>query len=271
VGLAVQNAKLYSSLEKTTKELQIVNDKLKELDERKDEFLNIAAHELRAPMTAIKGYLSMIMEGDAGAIPPQVSEFLSEAATSNDRLIRLVNNMLNTARIEENRQVYTMAVVDLLQVVQTVFKEFQQDAMTKKLVYTANIVPGTEGKVYVDADRIHEVVGNFISNAIKYTDEGSVTVTLSNPNSGTIQFEVADTGPGIPADSQARLFEKFYRVETDNLKRAPGTGLGLYISKLLVEKFGGKLGFKSESGKGSSFWFELPIAKAVPDKPNIMV
>jgi len=250
VAVALENANLYRRLKKA-------NKKLKELDKRKDEFLSVAAHELRAPMTAIKGYLSMILEGDAGQVSQKIREFLDDAVSGNDRLIRLVNNMLNVSRIEEGRLTYEMGVVCLAKVADDVYDDFIAEAEEKGLSISLKSPSDIKDRVYVDKDRIHEVIGNLISNAVKYTDKGSVTVRLSNPTPQTIRLEVIDTGSGISEKDQGELFKKFSRAET-SAGKAIGSGLGLYISKLLVEKFGGKIGFDSQLGKGSTFWFELP-------------
>ena len=118
--------------------------------------------------------------------------------------------------------------------------------------------------VFVDKDRIYEVVGNLVSNGIKYTDTGTVTIKLSNPNPGWIRMEIKDTGIGIPENEQNKLFQKFERAES-SVGKTIGTGLGLYISKLLVEEFGGQIGLTSEFGKGSNFWFDLPIKRHAKD------
>ena len=235
-----------------------LNQKLKDIDAQKDEFISMAAHELRAPMTAIKGYVSMVLEGDTGDIPEKARGFLADANNINDRLIRLVNNMLNVSRIEEGRMVYQVEDENLSQVVRSVFSQFTPEAERKGLEYKLEIPTHLKDKVRVDPDRVQEIIGNLLSNAVKYTDSGSIKVRLSQRGSDFIRCEVIDTGPGISKDEQVKLFQKFHRVET-NVGKTTGTGLGLYICKLLVEKFGGKLGLSSEPEKGSKFWFDLPL------------
>jgi signal transduction histidine kinase len=239
--------------------LQELTGKLKELDKQKDEFISMAAHELRSPMTAIKGYISMILHGDTGDIPEKARGYLADANAINDRTIRLVNNMLNVSRIEEGRMVYQLEVENLSRVARAVFASFAPEAERKGLKYSLQIPPAVKDTVEVDPDRIHEVVGNLISNAIKYTEKGSVTVLLSQPKNDSVRLEVVDTGRGISKKEQEKLFRKFYRAETA-VGKTMGTGLGLYISKLLVERFNGKIDLISDPGAGSTFWFELPLA-----------
>ncbi len=248
-----------------------LTQRLQAADIRKNDFLNVVAHEMRAPMTAIKGYVSMILEGDTGEINEEAKEYLKEVFGTNDRLIRLVNNLLNVSRIEENRQVYNMVAVHLMEVININFHEHKLEADKKMLKFELDTSrPISSDTVYVDSDRIHEVVANLMSNAVKYTGAGSVVTKIYNPTPDRIRVEVTDSGIGIPLNQQDRIFQKYYRAQ-DTMQRTVGTGLGLYVSKLLVEKFGGTIGFISEQNKGSTFWFELPIAKEAAAKPNILV
>lgn len=240
--------------------LQELTKKLRELDEQKDEFISMAAHELRAPMTAIKGYLSMILDGDTGEISSKARGYLTDADAINDRLVRLVNNMLNVSRIEEGRMVYQLEVESLSNVSRTAYATFRPEVERKGLKFELDIPKDLKDKVEVDPDRIHEVLANILSNAVKFTDKGSISLKLSQPNPQTVRAEVKDTGPGISKEEKDKLFNKFYRAET-TVGKTTGTGLGLYICKLLVERFKGKLGVESEFGKGSTFWFELPLAQ----------
>jgi len=242
------------------RQLRDLTSRLKVIDKQKDEFISMAAHELRAPMTAVKGYISMILEGDTGDIPEKARGFLADANNINERLIRLVNNMLNVSRIEEGKMVYQIEDENLSHFVRSVYSQFIPEAERKGLDYKLEIPLHIKDKVRVDPDRIQEVIGNLISNAVKYTDSGSIKVRLVQRREGYVRFEVIDTGPGISKEEQAKLFQKFQRVET-NVGKTTGSGLGLYICKLLVEKFSGKIGVESEPGKGSKFWFELPLIK----------
>lgn len=250
-GVAIDRLMTYQSL-------QIANKKLIDLDKQKDEFLNMAAHELRAPMTAIKGYISMIIEGDAGEIPEKARKYLADANAVTDRLVRLVNNMLNVSRIEEGRLIYQIEKENLSVPVQSVFNQFRPEAERKELDYVLDIPRDIKDRVEIDPDRIQEVIGNLVSNAIKYTEKGFVRLSLTQKDNSTVRFEVSDSGPGISEEELKKLFGKFYRAES-SVGKTTGTGLGLYISKLLLEKFGGKIGVNSELGKGSIFWFELPV------------
>jgi len=243
---------------KQREKLEELTTKLKEMDKQKDEFISVAAHELRSPLTAIKGYISMVIEGDGGVIGEKARSYLSDASSVNDRLVRLVNNMLNVSRIEEGRIVYQIEDVDLIKAVQEIYFSFKFEAERKGLKFIIDVPHGVIDKVRLDPDRIREVIGNYVSNAIKFTDDGSVSIRITNPNSKTIKVEVIDTGPGITKEEQVKLFQKFYRASSTEGKTI-GTGLGLYISKLLVETFGGKVGLDSEFEKGSNFWFEIPL------------
>lgn len=243
------------------KKLEELTQKLRDLDQQKNEFISMAAHELRAPMTAIKGYISMILEGDTGDIPEKARGFLADATSINDRMVRLVNNMLNVSRIEEGRMSFQFDNDELSRVIRTVYSQFLPEAQRKNLEYKLDIPNNIKDKVYADVDKLHEIAGNLISNAIKYTEKGSVQVRLVQPDPQVIRFEVVDTGPGISPEEQVKLFQKFYRVES-NVGKTTGTGLGLYISRLMIEKFKGKIGLNSEPGVGSTFWFELPIVSS---------
>ncbi len=249
-------------IEEAKNKLQDLNNKLKEVDRQKDEFVSMAAHELRSPLTAIKGYISMIVEGDTGDIPEKARQYLADSLAVTDRLVRLVNNMLNVSRIEEGRIVYQIEKTSLIRAVQEIYNTFRVEAERKSLEFKLDIPSRLEDHVKVDPDRMREVVSNIVSNAIKFTEKGKINIKMSNPEPDSVKVEVIDTGPGISKEEQLKLFKKFYRAESTAGKTF-GTGLGLYITRLLIEKFGGKMGLMSETDKGSNFWFELPLEKEV--------
>ncbi|OGM06696.1 hypothetical protein A2129_01390 [Candidatus Woesebacteria bacterium GWC1_42_13] len=231
-----------------------------EIDQQKEEFISLVAHEFRAPLTAIKGYLSMILEGDAGNISDKARGFIADALAVNERLVRLVNNMLNVSRIEKGKLVFQMEKVNLSRIASVALDNFRAEADRKGLKFSLEIPSRIDDLIYIDVDKINEVVANLVSNAVKYTENGFVKIKVSNPSEGVIRLEVNDSGPGISQEEQRLLFRKFYRVESTAGKTV-GSGLGLYICKLLVEKFSGKIGVESDLDKGSTFWFELTTVK----------
>ena len=257
--LEQENTRLKKQLAEAEDKIKSGSD-LVELERQKEEFISMAAHEIRAPLTAIKGYLSMMMDGDAGEIPEKASGFLTDASAITDRVIRLVNNMLNVSRIEEGRLIYQLKYVKLSSVAKQVFDQSKHEAERKGLSFTLEVPSDINDQVHADPDRIFEVVANIVSNALKYTNKGSVLIKLSEPKEGTVRLEVKDTGPGISEEARKKLFRKFYRVKS-TVGKTIGTGLGLYICKLLVEKFEGTIGVESGVDKGSNFWFELPVKK----------
>lgn len=260
VAIAVENARLYSRLDSTGKELAVANDKLKELDRLKDEFVSTAAHALRSPMTAIKGYLSMVLEGDAGQITPQAIQFLQGAYEGNDRLIRLVNHMLDISRIESGRLIFNIAPVQLEDIITSEIESLKILAVQKQLKLEYSRPPSPLPKLQLDPDRMREVINNLVGNAIKFTETGSII--LSHEQKGEkILTHVTDTGPGISREDLQNLFQKFTQARLKHGKSG-GSGLGLYVSKIIVHEFGGDIVVNSELGKGSTFTISLPLKKS---------
>ncbi|TSC66406.1 MAG: sensory transduction histidine kinase, partial [Microgenomates group bacterium Gr01-1014_80] len=255
---AFQNMANYLRDEKLKeRELAVANEKLQQLDKLKDEFVSIASHELRTPMTAIKGLISMIFEGDFGPINKQIQDPLNDIATSTERLIELINDMLDVSRIEAGRLRLTFEDVSLNSIILEMVKLLQPLARQKGIELKAE--PFDDRKVRTDPGKAREVLNNLIGNSIKFTDKGEIMVKAGQRENLMYVF-VSDTGLGISKENQQKLFNKFSQVSDNQLGRPRGTGLGLYISREFARKMGGELWIeRSEPGKGTTFAFTLPL------------
>ncbi len=246
-------------IQKLADDLEVANEKLKELDKLKSEFLSIASHQIRAPITAIKGYASLILEGDFGPISKEVHDAVDVIANSSNNMAVTVDDFLNISRIEQGRMKYDFVDIDLLKLVTDVYNEQKPNVEKKGLTFTLNAVNALSFMAHVDAGKIKQVLTNLIDNSIKYTPKGSIVVSLErlNPQKKFI-IRIKDTGIGVPKDMIDKLFQKFSRAKGGISENVTGTGLGLYVVKQMVEAHGGRVWVESEGeGKGSSFNVEL--------------
>jgi two-component system, OmpR family, phosphate regulon sensor histidine kinase PhoR len=230
----------------------------------KDEFFALVSHELRTPLTSIVGYLELLIEEEAGEISPDQRRFLGVIERNARRLQRLVGDLLFAAQVEAGTLSLDRESVDLEEVVREAVATGRPraDRAQVELVADTGDVPPVEG----DPDRLGQVVDNLVSNAIKFTPAGGrITVRLCRQD-GRARIEVQDTGIGIPAAEQARLFERFYRASSATERSIPGIGLGLSISRAIAEAHGGAIVFESQEGSGTTFTVELPIARAAPQR-----
>lgn len=269
ITIAINNAQLYEQSQyfnqvmrvrivEATRELGQAYRELKQLDDSKTEFLSLASHQLRTPLSAIKGYLSMVLEGSYGQIKPETSEALKSVYESNERLINLVNDLLNVTRIEAGKLEYNPVETDLNELINSVVNELKITAEKKNLLlqYSIKKLP----KIFADPNKIRQVLINLIDNAIKYTPQGEVTVKTSIRNKKEVVVEVRDTGIGITPDKIKNLFEWFARGKGAMRLEAGGFGLGLYIAKKIIEKANGKIWAESKGkNKGTTFIFSLPL------------
>lgn len=255
-------------LAKLSSRLEEANTQLKHLDETKSEFVSIASHQLRTPLTVIKGYLSMMMEGSFGKIPKTQTGPLEKVYESANRLIELVENLLSVSRIESGRMKYNMAPTQLSDMAASVVEEIMPAAQKKKLKleYHAPIIPPPV--LSLDAEKLRQVMMNLVDNAVKYTKKGTVDVTVRVDKGSTasklsvpsVVFEVKDTGGGVRKDDQERLFQKFIRGQGSSLVHTEGTGLGLYVGRMMVEAHNGRIWVESAGeGMGATFAFAIPI------------
>jgi PAS domain S-box-containing protein len=233
----------------------------KEVDRLKNEFVSTVSHELRTPLTSIRGALGLIEGGAAGELPDAAQELVRIARRSTDRLVRLINDLLDIEKIDAGRvqlhrrrvlpsEIAQATMSDVAGVAQSACVSLQYDVLTD---------PPLSG----DADRLVQALTNLVSNAIKFSSPGGgVVVTVRETAGRRARFEIVDRGPGISAADQPKLFAKFQRLDSSDTRSKDGTGLGLAIAKALVEEHGGEIGVVSAPGEGATFWFELPV---VPD------
>jgi len=194
-----------------------------------------------------------------GKITPEQAEFLKKAYQSNERMINLINDLLNVTRIEEGRYLYSLTPVQLEEVCLSVFSLFEEEIKRKGLKFSFQKPKTPLPEVRADKEKIKLVIQNLVENAVKYTLPGKKIVVKLGLKNGEVLFSIKDEGIGIPKDQQERIFTKFFRGANALKMETDGTGLGLFISKNIIEAHGGKIWFKSEENKGSTFYFTLPV------------
>jgi signal transduction histidine kinase len=260
ISLAIHDSQLYSNLQVTTKELKIANDKLIVLDKAKDDFVSLASHELRTPMTAIKSYTWMVLNGKAGVVDVKARKYLDVVYSSTERLIHLVNEMLDVSRIESGKVQLRLETFDVAGLFETIRDEFAAKAFEQKLNLVFNLPPSVIPQLSADREKIVQVLENLIGNAFKFTPPGGTVTVNAAQTDHQIQFSVNDTGPGIAPQDLPKLFQKFGRLENTLIaSTGASTGLGLFICRQYVELHSGKIWAESELGHGSTFTFSLPL------------
>jgi signal transduction histidine kinase len=248
--VAIHNAQLFRELEEKGQELEIAN-------KHKSEFLANMSHELRTPLNAILGYSELIIDNIYGDVPEKIREVLERVEKNGRHLLSLINDVLDLSKIEAGRLTLSLNDYSMQDIIQTVFASAEALAMEKNLDLKMSVPKGLiNGKG--DGQRIAQVVLNLLGNAIKFTDQGEVRVEVALSNESFL-VTVSDTGPGLSEASQVKIFEEFQQADGSSTREKDGTGLGLYISKKIIEMHGGKIGVESTLGKGSKFWFTLPI------------
>lgn len=231
---------------------------LKVVDQMKSEFVSVASHQLRTPLTAVRLFIEMLLNGDAGEIKGQQKEYLNNVYKSTDRMIRLVNDLLNISRIESNRMRIDPMPAQLEKLIKSVVDEERPLAELKRCSIGFMAPPEETPEVPIDKNLFRQVVHNLVTNAVKYSNAGGkVDVSLKLQN-GDYLIEVADKGIGIPKKFQARIFEKFSRADNAVKTETEGTGLGLYVCKKIVDTFDGKIWFETSDNQGTKFFVLLP-------------
>lgn len=228
------------------------------LDKLKSEFISIAAHQLRTPLSAIKWVIKMVLDGDAGALNPEQLDLLTKGYDSNERIIKLVNEMLDVSRMEEGRFGYAFAYEDLHEVINPVIDSIGIKLKEKNIKLTVEM-PSELPKIYMDKTRINLAVQNLVENAIKYTPNmGKILVGVEVAGE-LLKVRVKDNGVGVPEKDQVKLFSKFFRATNVVRMQTEGSGLGLFIVKNVIKKHGGDITVSSKEGIGTEFVFTIPI------------
>jgi signal transduction histidine kinase len=233
-------------------------EKLAEANRMKSEFISIVSHQLRAPLSNLAWSIELLMSGRLGKIEEQQVEYLKILKENSDRMKDLVKDLLIVSRIESARFSLKKEEFSLEELTREIIKEFEPLAKTSNCEIEFSFEENLP-KIYGDRYQIRQVIENLLDNAIRYTKgKGKVKIRIKKEKK-FVCFEIEDNGVGIPKEDQKFIFQKFFRASNVLKYKTQGTGLGLYISKAIIERSGGKIGFKSQEGVGSIFWFKLPI------------
>jgi len=276
LAVAIQNARSYQEIQlfnetlrekirQATKDLTHANKELKALDKAKDEFISMASHQLRTPLTAVRGYTSMVMDGDFGKVTGEQKDTLKQSFDAATRMTRLVDDLLNVSRIQSGKFRLERAEVDLNKILPEELGLIETTATAKNVKVTYHAPKGPVPLLMIDEGKTRQCLMNLMDNAIYYSSTtpsgGKVDVYLE-ADKDNVSFRVVDNGIGVPKDQQAKLFKKFYRAPNAQKTRPDGTGLGLFLVGKVVRDQAGKIIFESTEGKGSTFGFSLPIKAA---------
>jgi len=274
--LAVQNALHFEEIERfnqtlqqkiddATKKLRHSNEKLRMLDQTKDDFISMASHQLRTPLTSVKGYVSMVLDGDAGKVTPLQRKLLSQSFISSQRMVYLISDLLNVSRLRTGKFVIEPIPCNLAKVIKDEIEQLEETAKGRDLELTY-AHPEHFPTYLLDETKMRQVIMNFIDNAIYYTQSGGHIHVALVDRPQTIEFTVTDDGIGVPKHEQPHLFTKFYRAHNARRARPDGTGLGLFMAKKVIVAQGGATIFKSQEGRGSTFGFSF--AKSALKSPE---
>lgn len=234
-----------------------IQKETEELVYRRDEFFSIASHELKTPVTSLKAYTQLLLMESEGKIDPQKRNMLERMDRQINKLTALINDILDTSKLNNSELVYRKEKISLKTIVSDAIMDIKRTSPRHEIIFTSY----SNAAINADADRVSQVVNNFMTNAIKYAaDSPNILVGLRREDNKII-CSVQDFGKGIAEEEQEKIFDRFYRVTGPNLNTFPGLGLGLFICKDIIEKHQGKIGVISQLGKGSTFYFELPVAE----------
>lgn len=253
--LGISIKKMQQDLQEYASQKDKIQKETEDLVYRRDEFFSIASHELKTPVTSLKAYTQLLLMDVEDGADSQQKNMLQRMDIQINKLTLLINDLLDTSKIENGHLVYNKEVFSLNELVKETIADLKPTSLDNELIFQNHF----DANVNADRDRIAQVLNNFLTNAIKYAPDGKkITISLDGKD-GKVICSVQDFGKGIVAEEQEKIFERFYRITGHNLNTFPGLGLGLFICKEIIENHGGKIGLVSERGKGSTFYFELPV------------
>lgn len=232
-----------------------------QLSQAKSDFANLASHQLRTPLSGTKWLLELLEKSDAGNLTTKQKDMIEKIYDSNERMIALVNDLLEVSQIENGHAKLYLQPTDIGQITRDLIKDKEKAIKDKHLEISLTIEQEPFPRVKTELNKIKQAINNLLSNSIAFTLEGGkITVTLKKDGPNTALFSIQDSGVGIPKEQQKHIFDRFFRGSNIRTLETTGTGLGLYIARAFIESSGGKIWFKSEMGKGTTFFFTLPIA-----------
>jgi signal transduction histidine kinase len=256
-AIAMQNLEWSATARARAQQINQLEQRLQESEQHKTEFMSVISHELRTPLNAIVGYAQMLKDGFSGELNEQQTVDVQTIIDSADKLLGMVEDTLDLARIDAERFPLYMDTVAFDDVIRRAIADVRASAEAKGLNVELQISEDVP-VVRTDPERVRQILTNLLSNAVKFTERGSVLVRVERVEGGSVQISVTDTGIGFDTATFPHIFEEFRQADASNTRRHGGTGLGLAVSKRLVQRLGGHIGVTSMPGEGSTFWFRLP-------------
>jgi len=260
------NQSLETKVNQRTQELQKAYEDLKLLDDKKSEFISVAAHQLRTPLSGIKWSMGMILNDELGPLSGEQREVITQMNTTNDRVISIINDLLDIDLLSRDKSSYDFEQINLSKIIDETLKDLEPQAKSKQVTIDTTGIQRDALMAEVDADKIRIVFQNLIDNAVKYSEPGD-TVTIKAMKVNTmIQILIQDTGIGIPAVEQEEIFQRFFRAENAVRKITEGSGVGLYIVKKVVEDHNGRIWFESGENEGTTFHVSIPVVRNMQEQ-----
>jgi signal transduction histidine kinase len=262
--LGISIKKMRDDLQQFTAQKDKIQQETENLVYRRDEFFSIASHELKTPVTSLKAYTQLLLMDAEGLLDTEHKTMLERMEIQINKLTSLINDLLDTSKIENGQLVFNKELFILNDLVSEIVEDTQAICQSQKIIFKNN----QPASVYGDKERIRQVINNFMSNAMKYASKSKKIIVTVDKSDDKVTCSVQDFGKGINPEEQDKIFDRFYRVSGPKLNTFPGLGLGLFICKEVIKQQGGKIGVKSQPGDGSTFYFELPTSSGFAEMPE---